>query len=103
MNKASKSIKRVKQLAKYSNKYLAHWNTDKDPIFHTLLASQYGVFHGDDGVKAMLGCIRFLIEHDRESDIAPTMAHDFNGIGDELLLPRSSGYLKYYNKQEEWR
>ena len=104
MDKVSRSIKRVKELAKYAEKYLPHWNTDKEPMFYSLLSAKYFDYHGDDGIKAMLGCIQFLIEHNSESDIAPTMAHDFNGMGDELLLPRSSGYLKYYKKkQEEWR
>ena len=47
------------------------------------------------GIEDIKGFIKWCIDNNDTDDIEFTLYHDFGGIKDEGMLPRTSGYAKY--------
>lgn len=66
------------------------------------MLAEYEMTEGEDGVKALFGFMRYCALHpedERFTEIARKgmFAHDLNGAGKSGFLPRTSGYLKFWN------
>ena len=85
MSKA-KQIKAVKDIMV---KYLSHW--DMHSIERLSLSIEYvEEFGGLD----MISFVDYCINTGIEDIIAPTVAHDINGMRDNCFLPKTSGYYR---------
>ena len=47
------------------------------------------------GIEDIKGFIKWCIDNNNTDSIEFTLYHDFGGIKDEGMLPRTSGYAKY--------
>ena len=82
-------IKKIDTFQSIMDKYLSHWNIDK--VTKRMIAMDY---IDEFGLEDMIAFINFCKKNDMKDDIAPTLAHDINGMKDKCFLPRTSGYSK---------
>ena len=67
--------------------------------------NQYVSKSGLKGLKGLLGFVQYSEDNNLHKNkkygkswIGGCLGHDINGIEDQYLSPRSSGYYKYYKK-----
>ena len=87
-----KLLSEYKEIVK---EYLPHWKLDDFWLATTYI--QYVKKDGEEGIKDLIGFVQFCkTTEDLEDSIAGTLAHEINGVNDDMLLPRTATYGKYY-------
>ena len=84
------TIEKIDTFQSIMDKYLSHWEIDK--VTKRMIAVDY---IDEFGLKDIIAFINFCKKNDMENKIAPTLAHDINGMKSDCFLPRTSGYAKH--------
>ena len=83
------TIEKIDTFQSIMDKYLSHWEIDK--VTKRMIAVDY---IDEFGLKDIIAFINFCKKNDMENKIAPTLAHDINGMKDRCFLPKTSGCSK---------
>ena len=94
MKNKSEFVKNVLELTSIFDEYLSSYNYEH--LTKHMLCIDYVKRFGIDDIK---GFIQWCKCNNDIEDIECTLAHDFGGVKDEGMLPRTSGNSKYINLQ----
>ena len=94
MKNKSEFINNVNELSNIFDEYLSSLNYEH--FTKRMICIDYVEKFGIDDIK---GFIQWCKCNNNIDDIKSTLAHDFGGVKDEGMLPRTSGYSKYINLQ----
>ena len=94
MRNKTEFINNVEELSNIFDEYLGSLNYEH--FTKRMLCIDYVKRFGIDDIK---GFIQYSKCNGDIDDIKSTLSHDFGGVKDEGMLPRTSGYSKYINLQ----
>ena len=94
MENKTEFINNVEELSNIFDEYFSSLNYEY--FTKRMLCIDYVKKFGIDDIK---GFIQYCKCNGDIDDIKPTLSHDFGGVKDEGMLPRTSGYSKYINLQ----